>query len=301
MQDSTLFAVSPNHQQLSERYRIGMPQLSLNGLSEKWLLAECGDRHWRLIEQAAGVVISQLRDARLRRVYPAFRSIRLRQAMLDSVIENDLVEICSTLGRVSRTQFYSKHVISVNDGLCAVVDMLSVFIAREKTGINSSAIRSQVSGIDNIGELAEGFQFAERVRAIPELRQESDAQRWSRPTHSYASIPVCPCPSIHFNGAGFMYFASFHELIDQAEWSWFGPEVSNYVTTERHIIFHGNVDIGNSVIISLCDFERTERQQHHHTQIIRRDDQKVIADVITRRRARSSSKAYIENLFDLAA
>lgn len=300
MQDASLFATTSQHLQ-TERYRIGMPQLALNGLSERWLFAECGDRHWRLIEQAAGVTIAQLRDARLRRVYPAFRSIRLRQATLDGVRENDQLEIGSTLGRVSRTQFYSKHVISINESLCAVVDMLSVFVAREKSDVNRSATRSQVNGFDGIPELAEGKLFAERVRGGLELYPETESHRPSHPAHSYAPLPICPCPSIHFNGAGFLYFASFHELSDQAEWNWFGPEVRHYVTTERQIVFHGNVDVGNSLAVSLSDLEQADRQLHHHTQITRKDDQKVIADVITHRRARSSSKAFIENLFDLAA
>lgn len=300
MQDASLFTTTGHHLR-TERYRIGMPQLALSGLSERWLLAECGDRHWRLIEQAAGVAIAQLRDARLRRVYPAFRSIRLRQATLDGVRENDQLEIGSTLGRVSRTQFYSKHVVSINESLCAVVDMLSVFVAREKSGENRSAMRSQVSGFDDIAELAEGKLFAERVRGGLDLRPEAEAHRLARASHSYAPLPICPCPSIHFNGAGFLYFASFHELSDQAEWRWFGPEVAHYVTTERHIVFHGNVDVGNSLAVSLFDLEQNDRQLHHHTQITRQDDQKIIADLITHRRARSSSKAFIENLFDLAA
>lgn len=300
MQDASLFATSSSHL-LTERYRIGMPQLALNGLSERWLLAECGDRHWRLIEQAAGVPIAQLRDARLRRVYPAFRSVRLRQATLDGIRENDLLEIGSTLGRVSRTQFYSKHVVSVNESLCAVVDMLSVFVARERSGENRSAIRSQVGGFDNMAEFVEGKLFAERVRGGLELHPETEAHRPSRTCHSYAPLTICPCPSIHFNGAGFLYFASFHELSDQAEWNWFGPEVSHYVTTERQIVFHGNVDVGNALAVSLCDLEQADRRLHHHTQITRKDDQKIIADIITHRRARSISKAFIENLFDLAA
>lgn len=300
MQDASLYATSSKHLQ-TERNRIGMPQLTLNGLSEKWLLAECGDRHWQLIEQAAGVPIAQLRDARRRRVYPAFRSIRLRQATLDGVRENDQLEIGSTLGRVSRTQFYSKHVVSINESLCAVVDMLSVFVARERSGENRSAIRSQVGGFNDIAELAEGKLFAERVRGGLELHPEAEARRLSRTCHSYAPLTICPCPSIHFNGAGFLYFASFHELSDQAEWNWFGPEVSHYVTTERQIVFHGNVDVGNSLAVSLFDLEQADRRLHHHTQIMRKDDQKIIADVITHRRARSSSKAFIENLFDLAA
>ncbi|NMG64708.1 hypothetical protein GPA19_07080 [Azoarcus indigens] len=281
-------------------YRVGMPQLGLNGLSESWLLAECGDRHWQLLAQACGMPVSQLRDARHRRVYPAFRSVRLRHAELDAVLENDQLEIASSLGRVSRTQFYSKHVVSSAHGLRAVVDMLSAFVARERAGDNTSAARSAVSGFDAVPPLEEGERFAAHNRAWLQARREGDAARNGRPAHSYAPQAIRPCPSVHFNGAGFLYFARFHELVDHAEAAWFGPWAARCVTTERHTLYHGNADVGSTLSLQLCEFERHGSQLDHHAQIVRSDDHRVIADVTTRRRLRQPGADFLETLFEKA-
>jgi len=309
MSDATVFA-TPFAPRLFEqpalptalpgRYRIGMPQLGLNGLSESWLLAECGDRHWQLLAQACGMPIAQLRDARKRRVYPAFRSVRLRHAELDAVAENDVLEIASTLGRVSRTQFYSKHVVSAGHGQRAVVDMLSVFVVRETAGVNTSAVRSAVPGFDAMPGLDEGERFADHNRAWLQTRREQDAARNGRPNHSYAPQLIRPCPSVHFNGAGFLYFARFHELVDQAEAAWFGPAAAPCVTTERHTLYHGNADVGCALSLQLCEFERHGAQLRHHAQIVRNDDHQVIADVTTRRRLRREGRGFLETLFEKA-
>lgn len=283
---------------LPGKYRVGMPHLALNGLSESWLLAECGDRHWQLLAQASGTPIAQLRDAHQRRVYPAFRSVRLRHAELDAVAENDTLEIASTLGRVSRTQFYSKHVVSVAHGLRAVVDMLSVFVARETAGVNTSAVRSAVAGFDAVPPLDEGALFAAHNRAWLQARRDRGTTRNGRPNHSYAPVPLHPCPSVHFNGAGFLYFARFHELVDQAEWAWFGPAAARYITTERHILYHGNADVGCTLATQLCGLERTGAQLQHHSQIVRNDDHQVIADFTTRRRVRHDKGGFLEALFE---
>lgn len=281
------------------RYRVGMPQLGLNGLSESWLLAECGDRHWQLLAAACGMPIAQLRDGRERRVYPAFRSVRLRQAELDAVREDEVLEIASSLGRVSRTQFYSKHVVAVGHGLRAVVDMLSVFVARETAGVNTSAVRSAVAGFDGVPALEEGERFAAHNRAWLQARREREAAR-GRPGHSYAPQLIRPCPSVHFNGAGFLYFARFHELVDQAEAAWFGPAAAPCVTTERHTLYHGNADVGCALSLQLCEFERHGALLHHHAQIVRNDDHQVIADVTTRRRLRREARGFLETLFEKA-
>lgn len=281
--DSGRAAPAPGRPGLAGGCRIGMPQLTVNGLSERWLFAECGDRHWRLLAHAAGRAVTGLRDARERRVYPAFRALRLRQASLDGVREDDWLEIGSTLGRVSRTQFFSKHVVTVRGRLCAVVEMLSVFVARDESGVNRTASRSQVPGLLCEAASEEGMHFAQRARMPLDLRAGMPGTG-ARQTHGYAPLGLRPCPSLHFNGVGFLYFAAFHELCDQAEWGWFGPEPARMASSERHLLFHGNLDIGDAVAVQLADFERRPGQLHHHAQIVRKDDQKVIADVVTRRR-----------------
>jgi len=45
----------PRSRLWSAPVRLGMPQLALAGLSESWLLMECGHRHWTLLERMLGV------------------------------------------------------------------------------------------------------------------------------------------------------------------------------------------------------------------------------------------------------
>lgn len=279
------------------RYRVGMPQLGLNGLSESWLLAECGDRHWQLLAQAAGQPVSQLRDAHGRRVYPAFRALRLRQGELDTVGEDDVLEIASSLGRVSRTQFYSKHMVTTGHTLKAVIQMQSVFVSRERPGENRSAVRSQVAGLDTVADSDEGLHFA----AFNRDWSRHEHERNGRPAHSYAPQLVQPCASVHFNGAGFLYFARFHELADQAETAWLGPASTACITTERHLLFHGNANPDCSLSVQLCELDRPAGGPLiHHVQILRNDDHHVIADIRSRRRPRREGQGFLETLFERA-
>ena len=41
---------------------LGMPHLCMTGLSETWLLKECGHRHWLLLAEAAGLAAPDFRD-----------------------------------------------------------------------------------------------------------------------------------------------------------------------------------------------------------------------------------------------
>lgn len=266
------------------QYRIGMPQLGLNGLSESWLLAECGDRHWQLLAAANGRPVAKLQDSRLRRVYPAFRAVRLRNAALDAVVENEVLQIASLLGRVSRTQFYSKHLVSSPQGIHAVVEMQSVFLTRETAGDNTSSVRSAVPGFDSVPALDEGLRFAACNRSRLRDHPEQDANLHRLSGEGFAPQQMSPCPSIHFNGAGFLYFARFHEFADIAEASWLGRMAYRLVTSERHIVFHGNADPGVPLIVQPKQLAQQDGALDHHLQILRGSDAQVIADVFSQRR-----------------
>ena len=48
---------------LSDEIVLGMPHLCLGGLSETWLIKECGHRHWLLLAQATGRAVPNFCDA----------------------------------------------------------------------------------------------------------------------------------------------------------------------------------------------------------------------------------------------
>jgi len=57
------------------------------------------------------------------------------------------------------------------------------------------------------------------------------------PSRSRRSNSICP--SVHLNGTGFLHFARFHELVDQAEAAWFGLAAAPCVTTRRRLRCEG--------------------------------------------------------------
>jgi probable biosynthetic protein (TIGR04099 family) len=68
-----------------KKYRAGMPQLALNGLSENWLLKECGHRHWEALAVDAGHAVPEFIDDAGNKAYAAFTAVRLRDASLVSI------------------------------------------------------------------------------------------------------------------------------------------------------------------------------------------------------------------------
>src|ERR1700685_4661700 len=94
---------------VSDGIVLGMPHLSLGGLSETWLLRECGHRHWFLLAQAAGRTVPDFRDAMDDPVYAAFVAVTVRDARFDAAREHDELAFDSRLARISRTRFMSVH------------------------------------------------------------------------------------------------------------------------------------------------------------------------------------------------
>src|SRR5215470_5314409 len=80
---------------------LGMPHLCLNGLSETWLLKECGHRHWFLLADAAGLAVPDFRDEAGEPIYAAFLAISLREGALDAAREHDELAFSSRLWRTS--------------------------------------------------------------------------------------------------------------------------------------------------------------------------------------------------------
>jgi probable biosynthetic protein (TIGR04098 family) len=94
---------------LSPPILVGMPQLGRGGLSENWLLKECGHCHWMLLARRMGLAVPDFRDAGSDRLHAAFTAVRVEGAGLGAVREHDTIRIRSSLARISRTQFMSRH------------------------------------------------------------------------------------------------------------------------------------------------------------------------------------------------
>jgi probable biosynthetic protein (TIGR04099 family) len=283
---------------ISEAIYVGMPHLALCGLSENWLLKECGHRHWTLLATKLGLSRPDFRDAKGNRLYAAFTAIRISDAQLGSVGEGDELRLRASLGRISRTQWLSTHVAVCGDQVIAKVVMISVFLRRTVTGSNrhverGTAVAAALPPIDETMSGADLANIAHRLRA----------GRWQkhlgfgRGTKTEpATFIFCPCPHNDFNGADFLYFATFQSVADRAEahWGLQGQTIS--ATRHRELFYYGNIDVGDGLLVVLRGKRdgvgpARGRLFWHWSQIFRVSDEKLIADVFTARHPTTRLKA----------
>src|SRR5712671_5285224 len=164
---------------------LGMPHLSLAGLSETWLLKECGHRHWFQLAAAAGLARPDFRDEVGEPIYAAFLGVSVRDATLDTVREHDELVIASQLVRTSRTQFTSIHRLSIRARPLAEVVMTSTFVKRAQKGRNHSIARVEVPSLAPLEPEPRATSFATDAAAIS---VSSEARR--RLLIVLSSIPV---------------------------------------------------------------------------------------------------------------
>jgi probable biosynthetic protein (TIGR04099 family) len=275
---------------LGEPTEIGMPHLAVGGLSENWLLKECGHRHWMLLAAELGLSKPDFRDADGNRLYAAFTAVRVCDAQLGSVREGDALRLRTSLGRISRTQWLSSHVAVSKERLTARVTMNSVFVRRTVAGSNRHVERAAVAAsLPRIDPMLDGGDLARHAR---EVRSANWSEHFGFKRGNATQIAVFdfrPCPYTDFNGADFFYFASFQSLVDRAEWDWRLQGGALAETTHREIFYYGNIDIGDELRVVLRathpnDSSQCRKSIRHWCQVYRAGDEKLIGDVFTAKR-----------------
>ncbi|MGO4306518.1 Pnap_2097 family protein [Cupriavidus sp. RAF12] len=278
----------PDMEAARSHFVAGMPALSYTGLSENWLWKTCGDRHWQQLAGIAGQAVPDFRDADGHRVYAAFTAIRIREASLEAIGENDAFTIDSFLKPAGGAKYLSEHVLVSQGALRARVTMLSTFVRRTRERDNRSVIRAMPMAVGadaTVPQAADGLQLSALARrfrggdwgahlGLEQLR------------HATAhAIEFLPCPYTDFNGADLLYFASFQAMVDRAEWHWrMDPEPP--VMCERDLFFHGNVNVGESLELNFAAARVDKTDLGHWCEIRRARDGDKIADVVTRKRWR---------------
>lgn len=274
---------------LSGRAVLGMPHLCLGGLSETWLLKECGHRHWFLLAQAAGRVVPDFQDAAGTPIYAAFVAVTVRDARLDAAYEHDELGFSSRLTRTSRTQFMSVHRLAVRGRPVGEVVMTSVFVKRMEPGLNRSIARVEVADLPPVAPMPECAGYATTVAA---LRRGHWAEHLGVVRADAAALHrliVDPCPAQDFNGADFLYFSSFQAFVDRAEWAFLPRRNPRATTRRRDIVYHGNIEPGERVAVVLRAVRRGDGEGTsapvigHWCRVEREDDAAPLADVFTQR------------------
>jgi probable biosynthetic protein (TIGR04099 family) len=261
---------------------LGMPHLCLGGLSETWLLRECGHRHWLLLARAAGRPVPDFRDSAGDRVYAAFVAVTVRDARFDAAHEHDELTFESRLTRISRTRFMSVHRLAVHGGSVGEVVMTSVFVKRMQAGLNRSIARVEVSGLPPVEPAPEFAGYAAMVAAMRRGHWAEHLGFIRADAAALDRLVIDPCPAQDFNGADFLYFSSFQAFVDRAEWAFLRPN-PRVTTRRRDIVYHGNIEPGDRVAIVLRAVRRGAGTLGHWCGIAREGDAAPLADIFTLR------------------
>ena len=264
--------IAPPHRLVTEPgpmglVTLGMPHLTPQGLSESWLLKHLGDVHWQMIAARIRRPAAGIEDVEGRRVYAAFRQLRLEGARFEEAREDDVLVVDSALWRLTRTQLISQHRLTAGGRGLGTVTLVSAFIRREG-GSNRRVCRVEVPGLAELPGW--GGLLPERATAPHDLEEAAD-------------FTFTPCPSEDFNGAGFLYFPSYVAIAERALFA-SGAGLADGVLRERTVHFHANLDAGDSVRVT------TQRSRagdgHVVSQLRRASDGAAMADIVTRRAAR---------------
>ncbi|WP_138472989.1 Pnap_2097 family protein [Poseidonocella sp. HB161398] len=216
------------------RLRLGMAQLSPWGLSEQWLLRDCGDRHWALIAGAAGQAGTDFRDAEGRPVYAAFCTTSLQLAPIAAPPLGEEAAIASRLFSLGPNRLGSLHLVSGPQGPLGRVAMVSCFLCHDGTGSNRRLLRSALPGLrpppaapPELAALAARARIG--ARAARDMAAGSPLLRYQ------------PVPALDFNAAGLLYFPAYSKIAEIARPA-AGP------LERREITYLGNLDPGEAVL-----------------------------------------------------
>jgi probable biosynthetic protein (TIGR04099 family) len=252
------------------RIVLGMPQLCPNGLSENWLWKELGHRHWELIGQAIGRASAGFGPTGAQPTYAAFKRIALRGGDLGAVSENDVLDLRSNLTHLSETRVASRHRVACRDRLVADVEMVSVFVRRQTSGVNRSIVRVRIDNPHG------GLTVSARGSAAPSRTEAADL---GAEEQEIGSLTIEPCPHLDFNGAGLLYFSSFIAAVDRAEWHLMGKGKPLTITRERQAVFHSNIEVGDDVTVRLLATVDAPRQ--HRALVTAVSDGRLLAEIMT--------------------
>lgn len=264
------------------RYRAGMPQLAHTGIAENWLLKECGQRHWEALAAQAGRDVPEFFDDQGKRAYASFIAVRIDMHPGVVITENEMFHLQITLSQVGSIRHFSEQRVLLGAREAGVVRMLSAFITREQAGNNRTVVKARMRGLDGpVEDLpAEALSMIEVGKKL----RAGEASALSMLSGiAPARSPVAeflPCPNGDFNGADLLYFASFQAFVDRAEWQRHRFARVPFLVG-RQLNFHGNLDIGDTLVVRTAGERADTDGLSHWSEIVRGSDGVKIADVVT--------------------
>ncbi|MCM5511052.1 Pnap_2097 family protein [Vibrio sp. SCSIO 43169] len=248
-------------------YLLSMPQLSLIGLNENWLFKQCGHQHWMALSEAMGLSLPEFKDESEAKIYPAFLCVSCDSLALNELKENDAITLETELFVISKTRTYSRTKILMAGSIMGEVSLLSSFVCRHEEGDNQSVARANLAKDLKITKTNESEHILNAFHMARNYKYES-----------YASVvyEYIPCAYSDFNGANFLYFATFQAIADRSEMNILGQGL--WSTVNRTISYFGNINLGDRILVSVQNLDICKKNIARYRLIMRRQsDMKEVA------------------------
>ncbi len=221
-------APSPEGADLRATYTLGMPQMLFGGLSERWLMKEAGDIHWRMLCSDLGVPSGQLADREGERLYAGFmRLLDGEHRALARYAENETLTATGALSRFGDERFFSEVTFLGAAGEVRV-EMATVFITRSTD--NKSLARATPQQIERsrgvshsiLPPFGQGYQKIKRLalettEPVRDTVLELGGTTFDWVDHGLDARHYVVNPYHDLNGANLLYFASYPRIHDVRE------------------------------------------------------------------------------------
>ncbi|MDJ0380476.1 SDR family NAD(P)-dependent oxidoreductase [Streptomyces sp. G-G2] len=244
---------------LTRKIALGLPALSVGGLSENWLLREAGDLHWSLIGEHFGLPVAELADADGERLLPAFTRARLTAAdSLGFFTEHDEGELSGTLAKLDEHAFVS-DIRFATPTTSVEVRLLTSFVRRGAGNWLVPGTPRHEGRAPVADARPEHRDFQGEFRALTRLEPDGAPGLY---TDTYELNPFADV-----NAAGLLYFASYPHINDRGERKYVrsvasdGEWAVDAVTLSRDIVYLGNCGLADAVRYRLdgCRWESQDR------------------------------------------
>jgi probable biosynthetic protein (TIGR04099 family) len=159
--------------------------------------------------------------------------------------------------------------------------MTSTFVKRAQAGRNHTVSRVEVPGLPPVQYDAAAAALAAQTSALRANRWTMHVGLERAAATTIDRLTIDPCPAQDFNGADFLYFASFQAFVDRAEWGYFRSREPLLTTRQRDIVYRANIDAGERVVVTLQALRRDKGALTHWYRLEREQDGVAIADAFS--------------------
>jgi probable biosynthetic protein (TIGR04099 family) len=260
-----------------------MPQLEAAGLSQNWLLKECGHHHWRALANLLGLDGPDFRDPDGSTVYASFLLVKLEKLQLDAIGNDQAFNLRCEIEPLSSNRFLSTHQLEHNGMSCGKLIMVSTLVRHQDPNDNLTLTAAKLA-FEGVSRPVQEH-WLHLINDSRNLRKDIPPCNWDCVHQSENTLPefvYSPTPSIDFNGAGLLYFANFQAIVEQAEWFWACND-EQWPIRERQLSYYGNLNIGDHIQVVCRSLKYTDSSLDQWVSLYRTSDNKKIGDVLTKR------------------